>query len=128
MDGRRRTSDMAASERRRSHRAWTTGAFREGARCSSRPRSSCPRREPFSMGDATPSLAEGVDIQRPAWMHRGRPQASALLHNEWLVTNGLGGYASGTVGGVMTRKYHGYLIAALPAPLGRMVMLQNLQT
>src|SRR5262245_10147823 len=45
---------------------------------------------------------------------------------EWLVTNGLGGYASGTVAGVVTRRYHGVLIAALPAPLGRMVMLNHL--
>jgi predicted glycogen debranching enzyme len=45
---------------------------------------------------------------------------------EWLVTNGLGGYASGTVAGVMTRRYHGLLIAALPAPLGRFVMLNHL--
>src|ERR1700716_817594 len=45
-----------------------------------------------------------------------------LLTREWLVTNGLGGYASGTVSGAITRRYHGLLIAALPAPLGRMVM------
>ena len=35
--------------------------------------------------------------------------------HEWLVTNGLGGYASGTVSGIMTRRYHGLLIAALGA-------------
>jgi len=45
-----------------------------------------------------------------------------LLNREWLVTNGLGGYASGTVSGAITRRYHGLLVAALPAPLGRMVM------
>ncbi len=45
-----------------------------------------------------------------------------LLKREWLVTNGLGGYASGTVSGAVTRRYHGLLIAALPAPLGRIVM------
>src|SRR6478735_1437570 len=45
---------------------------------------------------------------------------------EWLVANGLGGYASGTVAGVVTRRYHGVLVAALPAPLGRMVMLNHL--
>jgi predicted glycogen debranching enzyme len=45
-----------------------------------------------------------------------------LLTREWLVTNGLGGYASGTVSGAVTRRYHGLLIAALPAPLGRVVM------
>jgi predicted glycogen debranching enzyme len=45
---------------------------------------------------------------------------------EWLVTNGLGGYASGTVAGVVTRRYHGLLVASLPAPLGRLVMLNHL--
>jgi len=52
---------------------------------------------------------------------------SDLGHDpEWLVTNGLGGYASGTVLGPVTRRYHGLLIAAFPAPLGRMLMLSGL--
>ncbi|MGB9465618.1 MAG: amylo-alpha-1,6-glucosidase [Candidatus Acidiferrum sp.] len=38
---------------------------------------------------------------------------------EWLVTNGIGGFASGTIAGGMTRRYHGLLIAALQPPLGR---------
>jgi predicted glycogen debranching enzyme len=38
---------------------------------------------------------------------------------EWLVTNGLGGYASGPIRGGLSRRYHGVLIASLPAPLGR---------
>jgi predicted glycogen debranching enzyme len=49
-----------------------------------------------------------------------------LLKPEWLVTNGLGGYASGTVAGPVTRRYHGLLVAALPTPLGRMVLLSHL--
>jgi predicted glycogen debranching enzyme len=49
-----------------------------------------------------------------------------LLSREWLVTNGLGGYAAGTIAGVITRRYHGVLIAALPAPLGRLVMVSQL--
>ena len=47
------------------------------------------------------------------------------LANEWIVTNGLGGYASGTLSGILTRRYHGLLVAALPAPVGRMVMLSH---
>ena len=54
------------------------------------------------------------------------PESDPHLHQEWLVTNGLGGYASGTVGGAITRRYHGLLIAALPNPLGRMMMLNGL--
>ncbi|MFP4345674.1 MAG: amylo-alpha-1,6-glucosidase [Anaerolineales bacterium] len=42
---------------------------------------------------------------------------------EWLVTNGLGGYASGTIAGVLTRRYHGLLIAALNPPLERTLMV-----
>ncbi|HXT51476.1 MAG TPA: amylo-alpha-1,6-glucosidase [Thermoanaerobaculia bacterium] len=49
-----------------------------------------------------------------------------LINREWLVTNGLGGYASGTVAGVATRRYHGYLVAALPPPFGRTMMLNHL--
>jgi predicted glycogen debranching enzyme len=49
-----------------------------------------------------------------------------LLAREWLVTNGLGGYASGTVAGVCSRRYHGLLVAALPAPLGRVMMFNHL--
>jgi predicted glycogen debranching enzyme len=48
-----------------------------------------------------------------------------LFEEEWLVTNGIGGYASCTVGGTLTRVFHGYLIAALPAPLGRTMMLND---
>ena len=40
------------------------------------------------------------------------PEADPHLRQEWLVTNGLGGYASGTVSGAITRRYHGLLIAA----------------
>ena len=42
---------------------------------------------------------------------------------EWLVTNGLGGYASGTVSGNLTRRYHGLLMAALSPPVGRMQLV-----
>lgn len=49
-----------------------------------------------------------------------------LLKREWLVTNGLGGYASGTVSGVPTRRFHSLLTAALSDPQGRYVMLNQL--
>jgi predicted glycogen debranching enzyme len=45
---------------------------------------------------------------------------------EWLVTNGLGGYASGTVSGALTRRYHGLLIAAYPPPLGRIMIVNRI--
>lgn len=46
---------------------------------------------------------------------------------EWLVTNGIGGYASGTVALLLTRRYHGLLVAALKPPLGRTVLLAKLE-
>jgi predicted glycogen debranching enzyme len=49
-----------------------------------------------------------------------------LLEKEWLVTNGLGGYASSTVLGVNTRKYHGLLVAAFHPPRNRRVCIAKL--
>lgn len=49
-----------------------------------------------------------------------------LARNEWILTNGLGGYACGTIGNVPTRRYHGLLVAALPNPAGRVMMLNSL--
>jgi predicted glycogen debranching enzyme len=60
------------------------------------------------------------------WAGAKGAERELLLTREWLVTNGLGGYASGTIGGVTTRRYHGMLIAALSAPLGRCMMLNHL--
>src|ERR1700694_1219482 len=45
---------------------------------------------------------------------------------EWLLTSGLGGYASGTVGGLITRAYHGLLIAALRPPGERRLLVGKL--
>jgi predicted glycogen debranching enzyme len=65
-------------------------------------------------------------IRRIPWPIVDPDDPEALVTREWIVTNGLGGYASGTISGVITRRYHGLLIAALPAPLGRMVMLSHI--
>jgi predicted glycogen debranching enzyme len=48
-----------------------------------------------------------------------------LRHREWLVTNGLGGYASGTIAGIPTRKYHGLFVPNLAAPKGRHIMISR---
>ncbi|MGH9584181.1 MAG: amylo-alpha-1,6-glucosidase, partial [Bryobacteraceae bacterium] len=53
-------------------------------------------------------------------------ELTTITNTEWLITNGLSGYASGTIAGTLTRVFHGYLIAALPSPLGRVMMLNNL--
>jgi len=48
------------------------------------------------------------------------------IQKEWIVTNGLGGYASSTVLGINTRKYHGLLVASLHPPRDRRVFLAKL--
>lgn len=48
-----------------------------------------------------------------------------LRRREWLITNGLGGYASGTISGIHTRKYHGLFVPNLPAPKGRHIMISR---
>ena len=51
---------------------------------------------------------------------------SPSISREWIVTNGIGGYSSGTVAGVLTRRYHGLLVAALDPPLGRTVLVTKI--
>jgi len=49
------------------------------------------------------------------------------LAAEWLEADGLGGFASGTVGGVRTRRYHALLLAATTPPTGRVVLVNGLE-
>ena len=52
-------------------------------------------------------------------------QSGSALETEWLVTNGLGGFACGTVAQANTRRYHGLLVATLRPPLERVLMLSK---
>jgi predicted glycogen debranching enzyme len=67
------------------------------------------------------SLTRRIDLAQAHTNH-----AREILRREWLLTNGLGGYASGTIAGMVARRYHGLLTAALPAPYGRVMMLNHL--
>src|SRR5438132_8720599 len=72
---------------------------------------------------------ENSVLNRMPWSNRlGAEEADPvlLLTREWLVTNALGGFASASVSGACTRRYHGLLVASLPAPLGRQMMLNYL--
>jgi predicted glycogen debranching enzyme len=83
----------------------------------------------------------------PSWLHdsqvklpAGQPSVPAVVDfgreicgelraaesREWLVTNGIGGYAFGTIAGHQTRCYHGLLVAALHPPLGRTLLVAKL--
>jgi len=66
----------------------------------------------------------------PSFIDFGRETCCSLdaaSDREWLVTNGIGGFASGTVAGVTTRRYHGLLVAALKPPLGRTLLVARLE-
>src|SRR5437016_8328936 len=75
------------------------------------------------LAEPAPHAAESP--RQLGWQHGD--STDAMLVREWLVTNGLGGYASGTVGGACTRRFHGLLIASLRAPLGRTMMFNHLE-
>lgn len=62
-------------------------------------------------------------------IHLGRESCGDLAiaeSREWLITNGIGGFACGTVSGLLSRHYHGLLVAALQPPLGRTLLLTQL--
>ena len=64
-----------------------------------------------------------MPVRTMRWLADQDPEA--LLTREWLVTNGRGGYASGSIAGVPTRRFHGLLVASLPTPLGRTMMFND---
>jgi predicted glycogen debranching enzyme len=62
-------------------------------------------------------------------LHFGRETCNYLKNatsKEWLVTNGLGSYACGTVSGILTRRYHGYLLAASENPVDRRLLVSKI--
>src|SRR5579859_6823132 len=103
-------------EERRPSRRKTTGV------CQAAPRSCCgPYNRPAGKRGRMDRLIRRIDLTQAR-----REEAWRVLRQEWLVTNGVGGYASGTIAGFVTWRYHGLLVAGLPAPFGRMVMLNHL--
>ncbi len=56
-----------------------------------------------------------------------KPSFETLSEKEWLVTNGLGGYASSTISGANTRRYHGLLVASLRPPTERTVIVSKIE-
>jgi predicted glycogen debranching enzyme len=76
--------------------------------------------------DASRVSGTGIGLVRVVRWEPTDEGRHSLVGKEWLVTNGLGGYASGTLSGALTRRYHAYLVAALPTPFGRTVMLNYL--
>lgn len=56
---------------------------------------------------------------------RGEADLRRFAETEWLITDGLGGFAMGTALGMNTRRYHGWLISALKPPVGRVMLLNT---
>ncbi|HEV2195383.1 MAG TPA: amylo-alpha-1,6-glucosidase [Candidatus Acidoferrum sp.] len=77
------------------------------------------------------SLAEQeLTTPRKSKIEFGREICGSLEiaeQREWLVTNGIGGYASGTVSSNLTRRYHGILVASLNPPVGRTQLVARLE-
>ncbi|HVB82103.1 MAG TPA: amylo-alpha-1,6-glucosidase [Candidatus Binataceae bacterium] len=78
---------------------------------------------------STAAASKATSALRPPRVALGRETLGELAiarGREWLVTNGIGGFACGTVAGLATRRYHGLLVAALRPPVGRTVTLVKL--
>ena len=77
-----------------------------------------------------PTTHHNTSEEPAAQIHFGREicgDLAAAEKREWLVTNGIGGFASGTIAGLQTRRYHGLLFAALKPPLGRTLLVSHVQ-
>jgi len=75
----------------------------------------------FLANNSAPAFPAEVDFGRDICC-----DLPAAESREWLVTNGIGGYALGTIAGHQTRCYHGLLVAALQPPLGRTLLVAKL--
>jgi len=62
----------------------------------------------------------------PYATYNGEFDPTSAISREWLITNGIGGYASSTIIGENSRKYHGLLIASANPPVDRRVLLSSL--
>ena len=79
---------------------------------------------PATLPGAPVPLRSPSSIELPREICTLYPRASRL---EWLLTNGTGGFAMGTVAGSNTRPYHGLLVASLHPPVERVVTLARLE-
>jgi predicted glycogen debranching enzyme len=72
------------------------------------------------------NISRSIHFNSSSASESSKSETEKFLCTEWLVTNGLGGYSSSSISGITTRKYHGLLVAALPPPYGRSIMLNHL--
>src|SRR5438876_12170209 len=116
---------MAGAVRRRPRPRTAPGASPGTQRsCSRRTRASPPR--PAASDEMSRDPSEGmidVPVRRLPWPGAQASDVEPLVTGEWLLANGLGGYAGGSISGVITRRYHGLLVAALGT--GRTIMFTH---
>jgi len=87
----------------------------------------CGRRQAGATVTMYPSRMADAAPPDPVRLGRGICGVlEAALRREWLVANGTGGFAQGTVAGALTRRYHALLVAATEPPMGRMVSVAGL--
>jgi len=70
---------------------------------------------------ASPALPSVIDFGRDICGDLAAAEA-----REWLVTNGIGGFACGTLAGTLTRRYHGLLVAAFASPWHRTLLVSKI--
>ncbi len=80
--------------------------------------SAAPRKEQLNRDQPQPATPSFINLDREICAN-----LAASESREWLITNGLGSFASGTVAGLLTRRYHGLLIAALDPPRKRTLLV-----
>src|SRR3989441_888361 len=90
-------------------------------RRSARTRSALSRRRSARIRQARGTATRATS--RIGWGREICGDLPAAERREWLCTNGIGGFASGTVAGSLTRRYHGLLVAALDPPVGRTLLV-----
>src|SRR3954465_5392132 len=79
-----------------------------------------------ALGAAVPALSASSNPALPG--HRTEGGAVPMdLRAEWLEPDGLGGFASGTVSGERTRRYHALLLTATTPPTGRVVLVNGME-
>src|SRR6185503_18963401 len=81
---------------------------------------------PFDPDERAAAEAE-AQLPPPTPDHRTEAGLRYGPDCEWLEADGLGGFASGTVGGVRTRRYHAWLLTARTPPTGRVVLVNGAQ-
>src|SRR5258708_3598679 len=76
--------------------------------------------------DSPVQSGSGAALPRTSLGRKVLGSPDLALDREWLVTNGIGGYAGASLAGANPRRYHGLLVAALQPPWGRTVLLGKL--